>query len=79
MEDPAGAEGELESLLNPNSLEVIQGYAEPAVAEPADMKHLQFLRKGYFIEDPDSRKNGRLIFNRTVTLKDGWSAERNKS
>ena len=77
VEDPSASEAELETLLNPDSLTVIKGFAEPAVTESGPMKHLQFLRKGYFIEDPESSQEKR-IFNRTVTLKDGWSAEPKK-
>lgn len=77
IEDPAASEAELETLLNPESLIVIKGYAEPAVTETGPMKHLQFLRKGYFVEDPDSREEKR-IFNRTVTLKEGWTSNQNK-
>ncbi len=71
--NPASSEEDFRNLINPNSLELIPN----AVTEPAlkdahfDMRY-QFIRKGYFCLDKDSRPD-RLVFNRTVTLKDGWS------
>jgi glutaminyl-tRNA synthetase len=59
--------------LNPNSLKVITAKAEPSLAEAKPLEHFQFERMGYFNVDPDSAAQGRLIFNRTVTLKDTWS------
>lgn len=58
--------------LNPDSLQVIQGFVEPSLetAEPGD--HFQFVRDGYFTVDLDSRPNA-LVFNRTVTLRDSWA------
>ena len=46
-----------------------------ATARPYD--HFQFQRVGYFNLDPDSR-DGRLIFNRTVSLRDTWSKKKNR-
>jgi len=64
---------ELHELLNPDSLTVLTGCRvemELQHAKPYD--HFQFQRTGYFNLDPDS-KDGKLIFNRTVSLKDTWS------
>lgn len=59
-------------LLNPDSLTVITAAkAEPALINASLEKRYQFLRKGYFCLDRDS-KDGALVFNRTVTLKDSW-------
>jgi glutaminyl-tRNA synthetase len=59
-------------------MEVIaNAYIEPALAEAKPMEHFQFLRKGYFCVDTDSTKD-KLIFNRTVTLKDAWAKEMKK-
>ena len=66
-------------LLNPNSLTVLKNCrveAELAHAKPYD--HFQFQRLGYFNIDPDS-KEGKLIFNRTVSLKDTWTKVKDKS
>ncbi len=59
--------------LNPNSLEVLpNAKLEPAIAGAAPGFRCQFERLGYFCVDTDSRP-GRLVFNRSVTLKDDWS------
>src|SRR5271156_5268953 len=59
--------------LNPHSLEVIaQAKLEPSLASAAAGSRYQFERLGYFCVDPDS-KPGKLVFNRTVALKDTWA------
>jgi glutaminyl-tRNA synthetase len=59
--------------LNSNSLEVISdGKVEPSLANAAPGNRYQFERLGYFAVDPDS-KPGKLVFNRTVALKDTWA------
>ncbi|MCG2786259.1 MAG: glutamine--tRNA ligase/YqeY domain fusion protein [Anaerolineae bacterium] len=64
---------DIESILNPNSLEVLQNcYVEPALGEARAGDKIQFERTGYFCIDPDS-KPGHPVFNRTVTLKDSWT------
>jgi glutaminyl-tRNA synthetase len=68
-----GAAGDYHADLNPASLEVLaRCKLEPsaALARPGD--RFQFERMGYFCVDPDSRE-GALVFNRTVTLKDTWA------
>jgi glutaminyl-tRNA synthetase len=61
------------SNLNPDSLEVLEGcYVEPGLADAPVESRYQFERQGYFCVDPDSEK-GRLVFNRTVSLKDTWA------
>jgi glutaminyl-tRNA synthetase len=58
--------------LNPNSLSTLNGFSEPSLlnVEPGDL--FQFQRLGYFIVDPDSTSK-KLIFNKTVGLRDNWS------
>jgi glutaminyl-tRNA synthetase len=69
--DP-GAGGDLLGDLNPKSEEVLSGcLVERAVAEVPVGEPVQFERLGYFCPDPDSRA-GRLVLNRTLTLKDTW-------
>ncbi|HTM89085.1 MAG TPA: glutamine--tRNA ligase/YqeY domain fusion protein [Terriglobales bacterium] len=66
--------------LNPNSLEVLRGcQLEPSLAGAAVGSRYQFERLGYFCVDPDSVP-GKLVFNRTVALKDTWAkvAQRGK-
>jgi glutaminyl-tRNA synthetase len=59
--------------LNPNSLEVLgDAKLEPALATDNADAAVQFERQGYFYRDPDS-KPGRLVFNRTVGLRDTWA------
>jgi glutaminyl-tRNA synthetase len=59
--------------LNPNSLEILTSCkVEPGLADVEPGGHYQFLRLGYFCVDPDSSK-GKLIFNRTVSLRDTWA------
>jgi glutaminyl-tRNA synthetase len=60
------------SNLNPNSLSVVCGKAEPMLASDNRENKFQFLRIGYFSFDKDST-DGALIFNRTVSLKDDWA------
>lgn len=59
-------------FINPNSLEVKQGFAEPSLANAKVEDKFQFQRIGYFALDKDSTAD-RLVFNRTVTLKDTWA------
>jgi glutaminyl-tRNA synthetase len=77
VENPASEEGDFKEYINPNSLTVVKGYAEPALAGAVMNDRFQFMRKGYYCMDKDSTKD-RLIFNRTVTLKDAWAKETKK-
>ena len=75
VEDVANAEGDFKDHINPESLTVLSNvYAEPALANDASDQAFQFLRKGYFVQDPDSTPT-KMVFNRTVTLKDTWAKE----
>ena len=68
-----GSPGEFTDNLNPNSLEVIENaYGEPATANAAPGQVFQFERLGYFARDPDSGKDARPVFNKTVGLRDTW-------
>ncbi|HHY46201.1 MAG TPA: glutamine--tRNA ligase/YqeY domain fusion protein [Firmicutes bacterium] len=71
-EDP-GAEDDFLACINPNSLEVLKACKiEPSLAGAKPGGRYQFERLGYFCVDPDSSE-GRLVFNRTVGLKDEWA------
>ena len=71
-EHPGAARDVLESL-NSGSLEVVDGCrVEPSVAGAPVGTRYQFERLGYFCVDPDSG-DGRLVFNRTVSLRDAWA------
>jgi len=58
--------------LNPNSKEVVTAFVEPGVASVQADEKLQFERHGYFVADRVDSKAGKPVFNRVVTLKDGW-------
>jgi glutaminyl-tRNA synthetase len=73
-ENPAAEEGDFKDDLNPNSLQVITAYVENDLAGAVTGKGYQFIRKGYFTLDKHSTP-GKLVFNRTVTLKDAWAKE----
>ncbi len=73
-ENPAAEEGDFKDDLNPNSLQVISAFVEPDLATAIQGKGYQFIRKGYFTLDKLSTDD-KLVFNRTVTLKDAWAKE----
>jgi len=78
VEDPSSEEGDFKDYINPHSLQVIrQAWAEPALAKTKFDERYQFLRKGYFCLDPDTSEE-KMVFNRTVTLKDTWAKEMKK-
>jgi glutaminyl-tRNA synthetase len=67
------------SALDPNSLVTIKGAKiEPSVAKDPIGTRYQFERTGYFISDTEDSKNGALVFNRTVTLRDSWAKMKDK-
>ncbi|MDE3125150.1 MAG: glutamine--tRNA ligase, partial [Bacteroidota bacterium] len=79
VENVDGAEGDFKNYFNPQSLEVLhQVYAEPSLINANFEERYQFLRKGYFCLDKDSNAN-KLVFNRTVGLKDTWAKEMKKA
>jgi glutaminyl-tRNA synthetase len=72
-EDPSSEEGDFKDYINPNSLQVLsKAYIEPDLATAELGKGYQFIRKGYFTLDADTTPD-KLVFNRTVTLKDNWA------
>jgi glutaminyl-tRNA synthetase len=78
VEDPANEEGDFKDYINPDSLQVLPAaYAEPALKQAKFTEHYQFLRKGYFILDKTSSEE-KMVFNRTVTLRDNWVKEQQK-
>lgn len=72
VENPAVEEGDFKEYLNPHSLQIIpKAYIEPELANAQPGRGYQFMRIGYFTIDKHSTAD-KLVFNRTVTLKDGW-------
>jgi len=66
-------EKDFRAFLNPRSLEILSSCkVEPSVKNARPGTHYQFLRLGYFCVDPDSKER-KLVFNRTVTLRDTWA------
>ncbi|MCL7971435.1 MAG: glutamine--tRNA ligase/YqeY domain fusion protein [marine benthic group bacterium] len=60
--------------LNPDSLVVVEdARVEPSLADDPPGTRYQFERHGYFMSDPEDSGSGRLVFNRTVTLRDSWA------
>jgi glutaminyl-tRNA synthetase len=77
-DEAAGGE-DFKSNLNPNSLEALSScMVEPSLAGAAPLSRFQFERLGYFCVDPDSSE-GKLIFNRTVGLRDTWAKIQQKA
>jgi glutaminyl-tRNA synthetase len=71
VENPA-AEADFLSVLNPESRTAVEGFVEPGLAGAAPGEGFQFERLGYYCVDPESAP-GRLVLNRTVTLRDTWA------
>lgn len=75
VENPQAEEGDFKDYLNENSLTVnTRAFAEPDLKNANPLDRFQFIRLGYFCADKDSTSD-KLIFNRTVTLKDSWAKE----
>jgi glutaminyl-tRNA synthetase len=72
--DPSGGEN-FTADLNRNSLQVIEARLEPALADAKLEVPVQFERNGYFCLDPESTC-ARLVFNRTIGLRDTWAKEK---
>ena len=68
---PGGEDGEFLKDLNPKSLNITTGYAEPSLARATPGQRYQFQRKGYFVVDSESTEE-KTIFNKTVALRDTW-------
>ena len=80
--DPAAVDGpdvepasqDISAFLNPNSVEVLNGCkVEPSLASAAPGSTFQFLRQGYFCVDSVDSTTDKLVFNRTVPLRDSWA------
>ena len=79
VENTANEEGNFKDYINEDSLQIItNAWVEPSLKEGTIASRYQFLRKGYFCLDKESTSD-KLVFNRTVTLKDAWSKEVRKN
>ena len=63
-----------QDYLNPDSRRAVTGYVEPAAADAAPEQSLQFERIGYFVADRYDHRSDAPVFNRSVTLRDTWTA-----
>ncbi len=70
----AEKETDFMEFINPESLKIVQGFAEPSLSKAKLRAHYQFQRIGYFAKDRDSTAEN-LVFNRTVTLKDSFKID----
>ena len=78
VENPAAEDGDFKEYINEDSLKTISNaWVEHSLLSGTTATRYQFLRKGYFCLDKESAAN-KLVFNRTVTLKDAWSKEAKK-
>ena len=68
-----GAEEDFKKFINPHSLEVVTAKVEPSLASATVDERFQFERIGYFALDPKDATPGKLVFNRTISLKDTWA------
>ena len=76
--DPEDSGGDFKDYINPASLQTITtAYIEPSLKNVTETMRYQFIRKGYFCLDKDATPE-KLVFNRTVTLKDAWVKETKK-
>jgi glutaminyl-tRNA synthetase len=79
VEEPDNQTSDFKEYLNPDSLQVLNTvYVEPSLKTADLATPYQFIRKGYFCLDRDSSAD-KLVFNRTVTLKDAWAKEVKKN
>ncbi|HAI10943.1 MAG TPA: glutamine--tRNA ligase, partial [Phycisphaerales bacterium] len=74
---PKAEDGELMDNINPDSLKTVTGKIEPSLADFNAGDPIQFERLGYFTPDTTSTPE-KLVFNRTVTLKDSWAKQQSK-
>ncbi len=65
-------------FINPDALKVIKGYLEPSLKNAQIEDRVQFQRLGYFCVDPDSTSE-KLVFNKTVGLRDTWAKIQQKN
>jgi len=71
------ADGDFKAHINPNSLEIVHAKCEPALRDARPEERYQFERLAYFALEKESTAE-KLIFNRTITLKDAWAKELKK-
>lgn len=75
LENPSDVpeDKEWSDYLNPNSMIKCEAKLEPMMGKATLVDRYQFMRLGYFCLDTEESKQGKLVFNRTVELKDSWN------
>ena len=66
---------DLLASLNPDAFQTLQAWVEPSLASAKPEDHFQFEREGYFVADLVDCVNGKLVFNKTVGLRDSWGVK----
>lgn len=79
VETPDADGADFKQFLNPRSVEVVSAFVEPSLAQADSSSRFQFERLGYFCVDSQDSRPDRLVFNRTISLKDSWARESKKS
>jgi glutaminyl-tRNA synthetase len=78
VEDASELGDDFMKFINPESIQITEkAFVERSLRSASVSKAVQFIRKGYYCLDPDASPE-KLVFNRTVTLKDTWAKEQNK-
>jgi len=78
VEDASELGDDFMKFINPESIQITEkAFVERSLRSASVKKAVQFIRKGYYCLDPDASPE-KLVFNRTVTLKDTWAKEQNK-
>ncbi len=76
LEDEKQGEKDFLENINPNSLEVVQGFVEPNMKDAKLQDKFQFIRHGYFNVDPKYTTENKLVFNRIVSLKSSFKLKK---
>jgi len=72
-ESSGAARSDFKQFINPHSLEVVTARLESSLKDAKPEERYQFERLGYFALDSEDAQPGRLVFNRTITLRDTWA------
>lgn len=72
VKNPLAEEGDFKDYLNPDSLKTIQSFVEPSLSDADPGSVYQFERMGYFCRDSKNLDSNKLIFNRTISMRDTW-------
>ncbi|MBP8110878.1 MAG: glutamine--tRNA ligase/YqeY domain fusion protein [Agitococcus sp.] len=74
LPNPESSDNLLDSL-NPDAFKIVQAWVEPSLADVQPEDRFQFEREGYFVADLKDCVGGKLVFNKTVSLRDSWGVK----